>query len=175
MKTLDSNSFNDLYKTYNQKLSSMVFRILKDHAATEDVVQETFRKLHVQDFEKIENHTKEWLFTVARNTAIKIYNKRSRFVPLNEDWDEENMCDESPSVLEDMANKELKKQIPKLMKVLTEKQKKAIRFKFYKDYSYEQIGKKLNISTGNVGFQLNFAINAMRKQFEKLNRKFGYV
>lgn len=174
MNTISPELFEEVYQEHKYKLTSLVYHILKDHAATEDVVQETFRKLNIQDFDKIHDHINQWLYTVARNTAIKVYNKRGRFVPLDENYDQD-MYDETPSVSEAMMSKELKKQLPKLMKVLTDKQKKVVRYKYYNDYSYEQIGKKLNISNGNVGFQLNFAINAMRKQFAKLNKKYQFV
>lgn len=173
MTKISDGEFTEAYEVYKKVLSSYVYKILKDPDETENVVHDTFRKLLKQDYSKIKDSLKQWLFIVARNQAIKFYNKRKRMVALSDDFEEE-LIDNSPSVFQNMIDSEVKTQLPKLLKVLTEKQKKAIRYKYYNDYSYKQIGKKLKIGEGNVGFQLNFAINAMRKEFAKINKKYGY-
>jgi len=174
MNTISDTEFTEVYNNHKRALFGTIYKVLKDHHETESVLHEVFRKLLNQDYEDIKPHLRQWLFTVAKNQAIKAYHKRNRFIPLNEELDSERV-DESIPVDQEMMNSELISQIPNLMKVLTKNQKKAIQYRYFKDFSYKQIGKTLKLKESNVGFILHKAIHNLRAEFLKLNKKFGYV
>ena len=75
----------------------------------------------------------------------------------------------------DSCNNEVKKKINILLNTLKDNQKKAIIYRYYKDMTYEQIAKKMKLSTGNVGFILHTAIKKIKEEFDKINVNGSYV
>lgn len=162
-----------IYETHKPSLQKFVFSILKDENITNDVMQDLYIKLYKQDFDKIKTHTTQWLFTVSRNLSIKIYNKRKRFVELNEDLDS-RVC-EDPLPFDKIEQSEKFNQIKKILSKLSDRHKKIIKYRYYDNLSYEKIAKKMKITQGNVGFILHMAVNKIRAEFTKINMNNEYV
>jgi RNA polymerase sigma factor (sigma-70 family) len=57
--------------------------------------------------------------------------------------------------------------ITNLLEKLSEKQRKAIQLRYYKNLSYEEIAKKMNTNVNNVGFSICTGIKNLRKHFFK--------
>ena len=72
--------FNKLYEEWTPKLRSFSKKILYNQEVVEDCVQEVFRKLLQQDFNKIKDHVQAWMFTVCRNTSLKLKAKQKVFL-----------------------------------------------------------------------------------------------
>jgi RNA polymerase sigma factor (sigma-70 family) len=173
MTKITDEKFLELKKEYTNKLAASSLKILRDSHAVEDVLQNVFYKLYNEDYSKIEDHLKEWLFTVCRNTSIKYYHKKNKYV-LIENIDEFDSIDESASAPENMMQAELIKVMSRLIKKLSKNQQKALKLKYFKDCSYAEIAKKLKTSSGNVGFMLSTAISKLKKLLDLENAKKGY-
>lgn len=171
---ISSEKFINLYNDNKLQLQSFIKKIVKCDTKTEDVLQDVFRKLHKQNFDNIKGHVRQWLFTVSRNQAIKVYHKYKRLVPLNEELDSQKV-DDSSDACESLMEKELKAKIPYLLNTLSEKQRNVVVLRFYHDMTYDQIAKKLHTSNGNVGFLLSTAMANLKKEFSNINAKYQYV
>jgi RNA polymerase sigma-70 factor (ECF subfamily) len=158
---ISTEEFNELYKEWTPKLRSYAKRILYNQEIVEDCVQEVFRKLLQQDFEKIKDHVQSWMFTVCRNTSFKIKAKQKLFVDAFEE--EEALC-EDYDPFESLDRKELYNKVQKIIKTLSKQQKKILQLRYNSDLSYEEIAKKLKTTSGNVGFHLSTAIKNVRKK-----------
>ena len=77
LKNGDILAFDELYKLYSHKLFSFVFRILKDEADSDDIVQEVFLKIW-EYREKLGDYKllNSFIFTLAYNNSISIIRKR---------------------------------------------------------------------------------------------------
>lgn len=69
----------DIWTTYSEDLKRFIFNKVNDKAAAEDVLQDTFIKIHVKlhtlkDITKL----KSWLFSVARNTLINYFRSTNK-------------------------------------------------------------------------------------------------
>lgn len=173
MARITKEKLVELHALYKNRLYVASEKILKDHHKAEDVIQDVFMRLQKQDFSKIESYISEWLFTVCRNCSIKLYHNRNRYV-FTDDIDELDCVDESDSAPQEMMKTELLKAVVKLTKKLSKNQQKALKLKYTKDCSYNEIAKKLKTSNGNVGFMLNNAISRLKKALHKENIKKGY-
>ena len=62
----------DLYDRYGRIAYSLIFRTVRNGAAAEDLVQETFLRVwnRVQSFDQGKGSLGPWILTVARNRAI---------------------------------------------------------------------------------------------------------
>lgn len=74
----DVDGFEVIVKTYEQQVKGVVYSILRDVAATEDVAQEAFvaayRKLGTFDADRGSFRT--WLLAIARNRALNVQAKK---------------------------------------------------------------------------------------------------
>jgi RNA polymerase sigma-70 factor (ECF subfamily) len=171
MNKVSVEDFNKIYLENNKKLMNYAFSMLKDFHQAQDCVQNAYKKLADQDFNKIKDHINKWLFTVCRNYSIKFLNKRNRNVQLNDNDQNEILFDEL-SPLENIIQNEKQIKVSALMKKhLSEREKKIIKMKFYQNLSYEQMAKKLKTSAGCIGFHLSTALKKMRKKFQESEKK----
>jgi len=148
---------------YYKKLLAYSINITKDRQRSEETVHEVFTRLWKQDYDKLSGHMSAWLFTVCRNCSLKTLKKNKRYVEAFED--ESLVEDRDPS--EELEHNEKKRLMLELMKMLSDKQKSVLICRFYQDLNYEQTGKKVGATVGNVGFLQNRALNKLRILMEK--------
>lgn len=161
MKYITTEEFNEVYNAYFKRLCGSVIKIIKDTDMTREIVQDVFMKLLKQDYEEIKPKLSQWLFVVARNTALKRLKKENRYEELSE-IDLEKYVDTN-NALDSLLLQERIKELKSAMRKLSKKQKDVIKCRFFKDLSYAECAKKLNLSDGNVGFIQNKAINKLRE------------
>src|SRR5580704_14710504 len=72
LKARDPHAMSDLYNRYGRVAYSLIYRIVRNGAASEDLVQETFLRVwnRVQSFDPDKGALGPWVLTVARNRAI---------------------------------------------------------------------------------------------------------
>src|SRR5579864_2506316 len=72
LKERDPRAMSDLYDGYGRIAYSLIFRIVRNRAAAEDLVQETFLRVwnRVQSFDPGRGALGPWVLAVARNRAI---------------------------------------------------------------------------------------------------------
>src|ERR1700733_4787137 len=72
LKARDPNAMADLYDRYGRLTYALIFRIVRNGAAAEDLVQETFLRVwnRVQAFDQDKGALGPWVLAVARNRAI---------------------------------------------------------------------------------------------------------
>jgi len=163
---ITTEEFEVIYKQYTPRLKGLAKKFLYRDSLAEECVQDVFRKLLKQDFDKIreECHLRAWLFTVCRNGALNIKRKESRFVEEKED----ESLSEDPDPFENLDKKECYKKATVLMKgILSKDQQKAIKLRYFSDLNYKEIAKKMKTTTGNVGFLLSIGLSKVRKKLMK--------
>ena len=72
LKRREPQAMADLYDRYGRLAYVIIYRIVKNPAAAEDLVQETFLRVwnRVQGFDHEKGALGPWVLTVARNRAI---------------------------------------------------------------------------------------------------------
>jgi RNA polymerase sigma-70 factor (ECF subfamily) len=72
LKARDPQAMAELYDRYGRLAYSLIYRVVRNGAATEDLVQETFLRVwnRVQSFDPQRGALGPWVLTVARNRAI---------------------------------------------------------------------------------------------------------
>ena len=72
LKSRDPHAMADLYDRYGRAAYSLIFRVVRNAAIAEDLVQETFLRVwnRVQSFDERRGALGPWILTVARNRAI---------------------------------------------------------------------------------------------------------
>jgi RNA polymerase sigma-70 factor, ECF subfamily len=72
LKARDARAMAELYDRYGRAAYSLILRVVRNTAAAEDLVQETFLRVwnRVQSFDQDRGALGPWILTVARNRAI---------------------------------------------------------------------------------------------------------
>jgi RNA polymerase sigma-70 factor (ECF subfamily) len=72
LKARDAHAMADLYDRYGRLAFSLIYRIVRNSGAAEDLVQETFLRVwnRAQSFDPQRGSLGPWILTVARNRAI---------------------------------------------------------------------------------------------------------
>lgn len=167
-KTGDSRAQMALYEQYCKAMYNVAYRIVKDHAEAEDVMQESF----IKAFSKLSDFRGEvsfgaWLKRIVINTGIQSYRKqqRSQEVPLEAVlYRVEDKEDSSPDyeTVDQKAQKVLQ-----LISMLKENYRLALTLHLVEGLDYEETASMLNISNGNCRTLISRAKEQLRMRLSE--------
>ncbi len=162
-------AFEDLVKSYDEKIMRLIFNMVSDVEDTRDIYQEVFLKAY-QSITKFRFASEfyTWLYRIAVNTCIN-YRKRKTIVQHdsldsyldgnNDNWQILNTS-EIRNPEEQLINKELSEQIQKSIDSLSARQKSVFVLKHYHGYKLSEIAVIMNCSEGTVK---NYMFRAVQK------------
>ncbi|UFU00811.1 RNA polymerase sigma factor [Radiobacillus kanasensis] len=150
--------FEDLYKTYYQKVLRVSCMIVKNPYLAEDVAQETFIKAFkkmdmIRDMDKISG----WLSTIASRTAIDFLRKEKKIsaVPLEEvvcmKLYQSHLFGNVENELDRLFTEE---EIKEELKAMSPKLQDVFHLKYMKELKDEEIAKRLKLSKAAVKSRL---------------------
>lgn len=165
------NRFSKLYKEIALPLTKF---IVKRSGGNQDLVDEVFSKTIEAtwtSYKTFKHKSKffTWVCRIALNKMADYYrsqvNRKSGIiVPLLENLTETSY---EPSYEEQLSLDELKTNIRNCINLLPAETRKLVYLKYWKDLSYEQIGKILGLSERSVEGRLYRAKQIILKAFEK--------
>lgn len=150
--------FNLLVRAYQQRVYSIVRKMVIDHDDASDLTQETFIKVHkaINNFrEDAQLYT--WIYRIATNECLTFLSKKRRrfFLPI-EDISHElsQKIDSSSHITGDDIQKKLQKALLKL----PDKQRLVFNMKYYEDLPYESISEITKTSVGALKASYHHAV-----------------
>ena len=156
---MTEKNYNDCVTQYADNVFRFIVKNLKHKEDARDIVQTAFEKLW-RNREAVENDKcKSYLFTVAYNQMIDHIRKNKR-IHLQEDFTED-------SRIGHQTNSQTKKILMEALNKLNETQKSLVMLKDYEGYSYEEIGKIMNLSGSQVKVYLHRARLTLRDYLVK--------
>ena len=156
---MTEKNYNDCVTQYADNVFRFIVKNLKHKEDARDIVQTAFEKLW-RNREAVENDKcKSYLFTVAYNQMIDHIRKNKR-IHLQEDFKED-------SRIGHQTNSQTKKILMEALNKLNETQKSLVMLKDYEGYSYEEIGKIMNLSDSQVKVYLHRARLTLRDYLVK--------
>ena len=160
----DPKAYNELMKLYRDPIYFMLYEKVGDQELAKDLTIEALGKA----FKKLHLYTPEyafstWLYTVARNNCIDYLRKHKLptisidKMMLDEDG-KRNTFDLISKGLNPEEKMEKKQRIAILRQIvekLRPKYRDLVKLRYFKEFSYEEIAKTLNIPIGTVKAQLH--------------------
>lgn len=167
MKDLDFRY--DLLPLKN-KLFRLALRITLDTAEAEDVTQETLLRIWSKRHEIGELKSLEaYSLTICRNLALdRSERKEAQNLPLDEQALQ--TADTTPSPEEQLEHEEKLRRIHILFNRLPEKQRAAMQLRDIEGKSYREAAEILGISEEQFKVTLHRARQAVRTEYEKIER-----
>lgn len=176
----DQKAYAALMHNYRDSLYFMLLKMTNNPDDADDLTIEAFGKA----FKKLEQYTPDyafstWLFKIASNNCIDfIRKKKKNTFSLNNRGEDENsheLGDTIPSETLDPEERIIKTQKIEMMHEVVEKLKPhyrtLIELRYFKEFSYEEISKELDLPLGTVKAQLfrarEFLFNILKNIPEK--------
>lgn len=173
-------AFRELIRRYERPVFSLIYRMVRDSAAAEDLSQDAFIKvLNNLDKYRPEFKFSSWLFKIANNVTIDALRKRqldtisldgsphassaseveaSRF----------ELADDAESPLDELASRELGAIIEHAIATLRPEYLNCIMLRHVEGRSYEEIAATLDLPLGTVKTYIHRARHELREALEHL-------
>jgi RNA polymerase sigma-70 factor (ECF subfamily) len=167
LKRREPQAMADLYDRYGRLVYVIIFRIVKNTAAAEDLVQETFLRVwnRVQGFDHEKGALGPWVLTVARNRAIDYIRSVTGRMAHNV---YEIDANEHPSLFANLETEVLNSERARHLKVAFEKlsanQKLVIELAYYEGLSQSEMAERIKQPLGTIKTWVRSALKALRDE-----------
>ena len=160
-------AFDRVYELYSHKLFSFIFKILKNEAEADDIVQEVFVKIW-ESRHKLEDYKllNAYIFTIAYNNSIDLIRKRINNTKYLEHLRNSSEIYTTPNLISELEFSELNTQTEKLIANLPERQKQVFILHREKGLTYPEIAEQLGISKNTVENHMAKALKYMHKNID---------
>lgn len=173
-------AFRELVRRYERPVFSLIFRMVRDREASEDLAQDSFIKVlnHIDRY-RPEFKFSSWIFKIANNVAID-YLRRRQLDTVSMDGSPHaataaeaeassfDVAARQESALEEMEARELGTQIERAIAGLRPEYRSCIMLRHIEGRSYEEIAATLDLPLGTVKTYIHRARNELRASLQDL-------
>jgi RNA polymerase sigma-70 factor (ECF subfamily) len=154
--------YRELLRRYERPVFSLIYRMVRDRAAAEDLAQETFIKvLNALDSYRPEYKFSSWIFKIANNAAIDQLRKREldtlsldgapgARTPDEVEATALQAVDRTESPLAELESRELGSEIEQAIGKLRPEYRTAILLRHVEGRAYEEIAEVMDLPLGTV-------------------------
>ncbi|MCK5822816.1 MAG: sigma-70 family RNA polymerase sigma factor [Bacteroidales bacterium] len=162
----NENAYTELMGRYKDAIYYLLLKMTNNKSDAEDLTMEAFGKA----FKNIKQYSPKyafstWLFKIASNNCIDfLRKKKSSISPVNKqnnvkdsDIQENygtNIHARELDPEEELIKKQKVKHMREIVKKLKPRYRRLIELRYFKEYSYEEISKELELPIGTVKAQL---------------------
>ncbi len=163
----DPDALQALYRKYSNRVFSLIYRIVENRSAAEELLQDTFYRLwerpHFYSAEK--GTLVSWLLTVGRNIALDHKRKESRraahhvITPADgEGFDMENLPE-----IGALTDPDLSRSIRQAMESLPPAQKSTLEMAYFEGLTHQELAERTGESLGTVKTRIRLGISKLRE------------
>ncbi len=155
-------AFKTLVQEYKERLYWHIRKIVLDHEDANDVIQNTFIKIHLNiDKFKGDSSLYTWMYRIATNESINFINSKSSKMGLqNQEWIESKA--EGLKADSYFDGDEAALILQKLVAKLPEKQRIVFNMKYFDGMSYHTISEILGTSEGALKASYHHAVQKIK-------------
>lgn len=149
----DQQAFAELYRLTSAHLYGVSIRILKEAAAAEEVLQESFVNVwhHAGSYVAARSQPLTWLTSIVRNRCLdRLRRHEVETVTIDDDEDGEVIAAEGPTPLEMLLAGADARAVKECVEALEPGQKQAIALAFFQGLSHSELARHLRQPLGTV-------------------------
>ena len=166
----DNAAFDILLGRYQKSVFSYILHIVKDNELANDIFQETFMKVITtirQGRYEDSGKFSAWLNRVAHNLVIDHFRRQKGENTVSNDETEHDLLNNKElcegNIEDEMVQKQLVKDLHKMIHVLPDAQRQVLMMRFYRDMSFKEIAEKTGVSINTALGRMRYALLNMRK------------
>lgn len=175
----DEAAYAELLLKYKDPIYYMILKMVKNKADAEDLTLEAFGKA----FANLKAYSSDyafstWLYRIATNNSIDFIRKQKGVhYSIDQEMDDEpemsnlKLKSAVPNPEEELIVKQRGVWLRSFVDQLNPKYQNLINLRYFKEYSYEEIAKELDLPLGTVKVQLFRARNKLFKLMQQDNVK----
>jgi RNA polymerase sigma-70 factor (ECF subfamily) len=162
-------AFESVVSAYEGPLLRYAARVLRDPAAAEDVVQETFLRLFKRWADPLAPSPPlgSWLYRVAHNCAVDHLRREARRSLLHLRHARRDEQTVPPDRGRDFRVGEDAARAAEALKTLGLRERQIVILKVHEEKSYREISEITGLTTGNIGFILHHAMKKLAAELKK--------
>lgn len=163
-----------LFKRYEKSLYIYIYHMVRNKEEVEDLLQnvftKTFKSLARYDLER---KFSSWIYRIAHNESVNYIKRSSKrrlvsWEDVTTSKDKLVISVEAENVADMLMHKEFSKEVDEALKEVSGKYRQILTLRYFKEYSYQQIGDILDKPVNTVGTLIN---RAKKKLFEVVTAK----
>jgi RNA polymerase sigma-70 factor (ECF subfamily) len=163
LKSSDPSGLEALMERYQVKAVRAAFLITHDKATAQDVVQETFLRIHDRIHQFDASHPFEpYLIRSVIHASLNAVRGDKRLVSLDDENELQNLLDHAASVESQVEFVQLQHEILEALSKLSPRQRAVIVQRYYLDMSEREMVLTLDAAPGTVKWLLNAARERLR-------------
>ena len=167
LRARDPHVMAALYDRYGRAAYSVIYRVVRDAATAEDLLQETFLRVwnRAQSFDQDRGALGPWILTVARNRAIDhLRSSDGRMASSSIELDRI----ENPRLFSEFEDSALSldraRRLKDALVKLTPSQREVIELAYYEGLSQTEMAARLKQPLGTVKTWVRTALKVLREQ-----------
>ncbi|MHC4542680.1 MAG: RNA polymerase sigma factor [Planctomycetota bacterium] len=176
----DSTAFGELVRRYGDSLLGYLVRMSGSRERAEDLLQETFKRVHEKAHTFRGPQFKGWLFKIATRVAIDGVRKANRLkvISLNQESDcggrdgetleAVAVADNSCNPTEQAVRAEQTEQVRQAIQSLPARQRATLVMAYYQQLSYREVATALGCSEGTVKTQMYRALRTLAQRLPEI-------
>lgn len=149
----DQSAFEQLYRLTSSHLYGVALRILRESAAAEEVLQESFVNVwhHAGSYVAARSQPLTWLTSIVRNRCLDRLRKHDvDTVSIDDEEQAMTIADRSPMPLDMLLSGAESSAVRRCVEGLDGSQKQAIALAFYQGLSHSELARHLKQPLGTV-------------------------
>ena len=170
----DSAALEALYDRYASMIFGIALKVIGDHGAAEDVLQETFWRVwrSVSTFQPGRGAFTSWLFRIARNLAIDAYRRRNIRPQAIIGAEVANpILDQTPDPTADVVEQTqtiLKnRQVRQALASLSQVQRQVIELAYFYGMTRQEIAEATGEALGTIHTRARLGLQKLREELER--------
>ena len=170
----DERAFTELYRRTSPHLHAVALRILRERAAAEEVLQETFVSVwhHAGSYTAAKGQPQTWLTSIVRNRCLDRLRRRDvDTVTLTRDNEEESEIDlpaEGPSPVDLLIAGAEAQSVRDCVQALDGGQKQAIALAFFQGLTHAELARQLGEPLGTVKSWVRRGLERLKQCLERV-------
>ena len=166
----DQQAFAELYRLTAPHLYAVALRILREGAAAEEVLQESFVNVwhHAASYVAAKSQPLTWLTSIVRNRCLDRLRRREIDVTMDDEGEGVNIAAEGPAPLELLLAGADALAVRSCIEALEAGPKQAIALAFYRGLSHSELSRHLKQPLGTVKSWVRRALERLRACLDSL-------
>ena len=171
LKNQDVDALAELYDRYGRLIYYLIYRIVGNTSAAEDLVQESFLRVwnSIQNYDPARGPLARWMVSVARNRAIDYLRSwegrmSQGMLPIHE-WDAPCTSD---NLDEKLLATDVGKSLERAMKKLTARQQQILNLAYVEGLTQSEIAEHLQRPLGTIKTWVRAALQELRTEMAPL-------
>lgn|GEM_PF-110178 len=162
----DAEALGLLYDRYNRLAIGVAYRVLGEHGAAEDTVQEAFMAVwrRVDSFDASRGTARSWLLTIVRNGAID--RRRGRHARAYNDSTLEDvafkLATDSEETFDLVASSVEAERVREALHTLPSDQREAIELAYFGGLTHQEIAERTGAPLGTIKGRMRLGLHKLR-------------